>query len=288
MAAAALISGMGTLGVRAQLHRSTSDTSTSLFTFLGELNEIRRNTTFVLLFLANLIFSVSSGMSAAMQIHAATYFWKLPVSAIQAISLSAIFGLILGLPIVQIASRFFEKRTIVFAGLLFFCTAQVVPVLLRLEGAAAASDGNVERLLVIATCLVAIGVTAVIVGVQSMMADATDEHEHRFNSRREGLYFAGLSFSQKASSGLGVFLAGVGMDAIGFPHDLAANHGMLHIPSTTIRDLGLLIGPGTAALSLLGGLLLFGYRLNRQTHLKILDELAARRDDVAGPEGRHK
>lgn len=170
-----------------------------------------------------------------------------------------------------------------FAGLVFFLLAQVVPVLLRLEGASIASDEHTERLLVIATCLVAIGVTAVVVGIQSMMADATDEHEHRFNSRREGLYFAGLSFSQKASSGLGVFLAGLGMDAIGFPHDLGAKHGMLHIPTETVRDLGLLIGPGTAALSLLGGLLLLGYRLNRQAHARILGELALRRNGVATP-----
>ena len=193
--------------------------------------------------------------------------------------------MILGLPIVQLASRFFEKRTIVFAGLVFFITAQVAPVLLRLQGAGIASGDNVERLLAVATCLIAVGVTSVIVGVQSMMADATDEHEHRFNSRREGLYFAGLSFSQKASSGLGVFFAGLGMDAIGFPHDLAARHGAVQIPLATIRDLGLLIGPGTGVLSLLGGVLLLGYRLDRKTHAKILEDLAGRRSGAAIVEG---
>ena len=285
VASAALIAGFGTLRARAQLRLTGPKSPTNLFTFFAELNEVRRNATFMALFLANLIFNVASGMSAAMQIHAATYFWKLPVSAIQAIAFAAIFGLILGLPIVQLASRVFEKRTIVFAGLLFFITAQVAPVLLRLQGADIASDRNAERLLVVATALIAIGVTSVIVGVQSMMADATDEHEHRFNSRREGLYFAGLSFSQKASSGLGVLFAGLGMDAIGFPHDLAAHHAAVQIPLATIRDLGLLIGPGTGALSLLGGALLLGYRLNRKTHARILEDLAGRRAGAATGQG---
>lgn len=284
-AAGALVAGLGTLGARERLQGAAAPTRPSLTGFLGEVREVLANPTFRTLFLANLLFSVSAGMSAAMQVHAATYFWKLPVSAIQSISLSALAGLILGLPIVLAASRVFEKRTTVLMGVIVFLAAQVAPVVLRLQGAAVAADGAAERLLVIATGVVALGVTAVTVGVQSMMADATDEHEYAFGARREGLYFAGLSFSQKASSGIGVFLAGLGMDAIGFPHDLAGTRGAIRIPLTTIRDLGLLIGPGTAAISLLGGLLLLGYRLDRKAHAGILEGLASRRADLAPVKG---
>src|SRR6202012_3459327 len=52
---------------------------------------------------------------------------------------------------------------------------------------------------------------------QSMMADAADEHEYLFGVRREGLFFAGLSFAYKAASGLGGFFAGVALDLIHFP-----------------------------------------------------------------------
>ncbi len=283
VAVAALAAGGATLGAGLK-HEHRRSHKMSMRRFLGEIDEVRRNSTFMLLFLSSLIFSVSSGMSSAMQIHAATYFWNFPVGALQTIGLSAILGLLVGLPIVQVLSPFLEKRTIVLLGLIFFCTAQVVPVLLRMTASPVASAGNAVPLVTFATFLVSVGVTAVIVGVQSMMADAIDEHEYLFRARREGLFFAGFSFSQKASSGLGVFLAGLGMDAIGFPHALANSTHPLAIPHETIQDLGLLIGPGTAGLSILGGILLLGYRLNREVHAQILQGLAQRSRSTTTPQ----
>ena len=58
-----------------------------------------------------------------------------------------------------------------------------------------------------------------------MMADAADEHEFLFGTRREGLYYAGLNFSAKAASGLGALVAGLALDLIAFPTNLAAHGG---------------------------------------------------------------
>jgi GPH family glycoside/pentoside/hexuronide:cation symporter len=109
-----------------------------------------------------------------------------------------------------------------------------------------------------------------------MMADAADEHEAQFGTRREGLYYAGLNFSAKAASGLGALIAGLGLDLIGFPTDLAA-HGMVHIAAPVARDLGLMIGPGVAAIFAVATPILAGYRLDRPAYARIQRILDERR-----------
>ena len=50
-----------------------------------------------------------------------------------------------------------------------------------------------------------------------MLSDTIDHHEMDTGRREEGLYFAAGSFAQKASFGLGSFVAGIGLDVIRFP-----------------------------------------------------------------------
>ena len=51
--------------------------------------------------------------------------------------------------------------------------------------------------------------------VGSMIADVTDEHELRTGKRQEGLLFAASAFLIKASSGIGVLVAGIALDQAG-------------------------------------------------------------------------
>ena len=274
---AALLCGFGTLRVRGRLHQARPTAAVGLGRFAAELGEVRRNPSFMVLFGSCLLFFVAQGMHAALTLHANTYFWKLPTSVIQIIAFAGITGVVLGLPMVGLASRRMEKRGIAVAGLGLICAAQFSPVLLRLLGVIPATLAGAETALVIAAALAGIGTSGAVVGFQSMMADAADEHEYLFHSRREGLYFAGISLSAKASSGLGVFIAGLAMDAIGFPHDLTARGAGAHIPFETVRALGLLYGPGAAVVTGLGVLILLGYRLNQQGHARILEALVERR-----------
>jgi GPH family glycoside/pentoside/hexuronide:cation symporter len=105
-----------------------------------------------------------------------------------------------------------------------------------------------------------------------MMADAADEHEHLFGARREGLYFAGVNFSAKTSSGLGVLIAGVVLDLIGFPHGLAATTHAV-IAQHSVVSLGLIYGPGAGIVSFTAVAILTRYRLDRAKHADILEAL---------------
>jgi GPH family glycoside/pentoside/hexuronide:cation symporter len=114
------------------------------------------------------------------------------------------------------------------------------------------------------------------VAFQSMLADTADEHEWLFGVRREGLFFSGLTLAYKAASGLGGLIAGVALDLIHFPTDLAARGAALAIPDGVIARLGLIAGPLPAAFSALAPLFLLGYHLTRRKHAEIIAELEQR------------
>ena len=126
--------------------------------------------------------------------------------------------------------------------------------------------------------IVGVTVTALVIGFQSMMADAADEHDFLFGARREGIYFAGLSFSVKLTAAAGVLLAGKAADLIGLPSSIAQHGGMhIQIPAETVRNLGLISGPLPAAITLTCMIITWFYGIDRKRHAEIRDALAKRR-----------
>ena len=113
-----------------------------------------------------------------------------------------------------------------------------------------------------------------------MMADAADEHEFLYGVRREGLFFSALTFAVKAASGLGGFIAGISLDLIHFPTAIAQKDlGVVALPSSTLRELGIMSGPFPAAMTLLAPLALFGYSVSKRRHAIILAELVNLRQE---------
>jgi GPH family glycoside/pentoside/hexuronide:cation symporter len=109
----------------------------------------------------------------------------------------------------------------------------------------------------------------------SMMADATDEHDYLFGDRREGLYFSSLTFSGKCALGAGALIAGVSLDLIGFPKDLATSTAV-EIPSSTVLHLGLIYGPAAAVIMFVAAVVLMRYRLNRKEFARLQTQLRNR------------
>ena len=120
-----------------------------------------------------------------------------------------------------------------------------------------------------------------------MMADAADEHEQLFGSRREGLYFAGITFSAKAASGLGLLIGGIALDLIGFPHGAAATTAV--IPAATVVRLGITYGPGAALFTAVSVAVLIGFRLTQGRpcpHSRRPEEPAGKLGRFAGDDPR--
>jgi len=275
--AGAAISSFGTLGARGRLHAAPAGEGPALGRLLAEVVEVFRNPSFRILFLACLILFVALGAAAALTLHANTYFWKLPSQAILVTSLSGTFGVLVGVFIAAFMARTFEKRTTALAGISLIGFCQLIPSLLKVAGLI--PPGGALITLAIATGLGGVGSGMALIGFQSMMADAADEHEHLFGARREGLYFAGISLSAKASSGVGAFIAGIVLDIIGFPHGLVASGAAPHlITAGAVRNLGLLYGPGAAVITAISVATLLRYRRGRADHALIREALILRRD----------
>ncbi|HXU99677.1 MAG TPA: MFS transporter [Caulobacteraceae bacterium] len=269
--ASGLVAGIGTLGARSRLHGPPPPGPGAARRFFAELGEIFRNRSFRVLFASLLLFFVAQGVAGPLTLHANTYFWLISTKQIGDLTLIYTAGLAGGIVLTGLAARKLEKRTLVLTGLTFFILAGLVPAPLRVAGLLA-SPASVMATLTVAVIFLGVGVSFAVIGFQSMMADAADEHEHLFGARREGLYFAGINFSAKTSSGLGVLIAGIVLDLIGFPHGLAgATHA--HLARHTVVSLGLIYGPGAATVSMTAMAILLGYKLDKARHTEILRAL---------------
>ena len=277
MTAFAALATFGTLNARKRLHKGTPSTDHPLRRLLREVIEVFRNRSFLVLFSTILIFFVAQGTAAALNLHGSKFFWRLDTSQILFLAIVFLGGVMAGLPVVWLAANHVEKRVMVIWSLFYVVVSQAGFPIAHILGLIPAGVAVVP-ILAVNYVIAGIAITFLTVGFQSMMADAADEHELRFGARREGLYFAGLSFSAKAASGLGTFIAGMALGIIRFPSDLAAKGGdAAHIAPATIEHLGLIYGIVPGAMTFICVVLSIFYRIDRAAHARIQSELAARR-----------
>jgi len=274
----ALLAAWDTLGSLDRLHKTVPSDAHPLLRLARELPEVFRNRSFVILFITVLIFFVAQGSAAVLVLHASKFFWKLDVPTIQFLSIVGALGLLVGLPIVWLIGPHVEKRTMTLWSLAFICVSQAGMPLLRIWGLLPPNGPMLVTVLAVNNVLVFGAVTVLVVAFQSMMADAADEHELLFGARREGLYFSGTTFSTKAASGLGNFIAGAALDLIHFPVAIANKGGdNLHLATSTVTDLGLVYGVAPAAMTAICILVNSLYRIDRHAHARIQAALAQRR-----------
>jgi len=272
-AVAGLIATLGTLRDRGRLHAASTQSSFSPAQFFGEAGEVLRNRSFRSLFFCCLILFAGLGFGGALTLHANTFFWKLSSQALTTLGLVAPIGWLTGIFVATALARGMEKRNIAMLGLALIGVAQLGPVPLRLAGVIGPEQALAT--LIASTILGGFGGALSTISFQSMMADAADEHELLFAARREGLYFAGITFSAKAASGLGLLIGGIALDLIGFPHGPAATTAL--VPAATVMRLGVTYGPGAAAFTAVSVAVLIGFRLTRGDHARILADLKSRR-----------
>ncbi|MCE3288246.1 MAG: hypothetical protein K0R83_258 [Caulobacter sp.] len=245
--------------------------------FGREMIELARNRSFLVLFGTVLTYFLAYSAHVSLALHASRYFWKLDSLAIQLILLSTTLGPLLGAPISAFALRHIEKRTLSIGAFLAIGLLLIWPPLLQLYGPAPLSPTAAAVLLFVNGLLVGTAIMIGGVGFQSMLADTADEHEWLFGVRREGLFFSGLTLAYKAASGLGGLIAGLALDAIRFPTDLAARGPGYVIPAEVLHKLALISGPLPAAFALIAPLFLLGYHLTRRRHAQIIADLARRK-----------
>jgi GPH family glycoside/pentoside/hexuronide:cation symporter len=106
---------------------------------------------------------------------------------------------------------------------------------------------------------------------ESLVADVVDYDELRTGRNREGLYFGVWKMATKLSRAVGIAVAGLLLEVIGFQEGAAMQ------TEAVARNLGILFGPGVGAFFLLGTLLFAFMPLTDARHRRVQALLLRRR-----------
>ncbi len=259
------------LGVRryaASLPQPDQVPSTMWKRLPGEVAEIFANRSFRLLFISAVVLFTALGLNASLNNHAFVFVWRMKSELIQFIGYAYLVGILLGVTAAPALQKVLEKKVVVVVGF-----GLLIANWLVLQGAMITGVwlplGDAALLPMQVNSFVAgIGTGFVSVAYPSMMADAADEHEHLFGRRREGLYFAGLGFANKAATGLGVMVAGMALDLVQFPKDVGRTVGAVLPHEMQIR-LVMIWGPIAAVIAVAALMIFASYNISRARHAEI-------------------
>ncbi len=247
----------------------------------GELIEVFGNPTFRILFGSMLLFASAAGVHAALQNHNYVFVWKLRPETMQVLSYANLTGILVGIPLTSMLLRRLEKKAVVTIGFGLVVVFWSLLPSLRASGLFTLSGSAALPWLAASTLFAGIGAGLIFIAYPSMMADAADEHEHRFSARREGLFFSGLGFAGKAAGGIGTLVGGFALDLLRFPKEAGRQVDAV-IPEDVLSHLVLAWGPLPAALCVLGGIVFAPYAISRARQEHIAAELKVRRaEDVS-------
>ncbi len=250
--------------------------------FFAEVIQLFRNPSFVPLFIGAILVLVGQGATGALNLHAFRYFWQLPPPLIQLPLLLVPLGMLIGTAAAGPLLKRIEKRDGVIGAVAALSLYQSAAAIIVVTGMV--MPGSIASIALVAFEGLLFGAcgTVCFVCFYSAIADAVDEHDHLFGIRREALYAAALMIGAKAATGIGGFLAGLGLQLIGFstPHD---GGSATTVPAGVATGLGLLWGPCASIVMLLSIVFLKRYRVDRARHAQILIDLAARHQSAAPP-----
>jgi glycoside/pentoside/hexuronide:cation symporter, GPH family len=284
MLVGALISCAGIWRFAASLSRPTLAAEPMLPRLPSEVREVFRNKSFRILFLSMLLFTSAAGLNNALNNHTFVFVWKLPPGTIQLVAYALLAGIMAGIPITPLLLQRMEKKAAMLWGFALVIVPWMILPVSRALGIFAPTGDEALWWMVAITLVVGVGSGVIFIALPSMMADAADEHEYAFGTRREGLYFSGLGFAGKAAGGVGTMVGGFALDLMNFPREAGAQVGA-KIPEDVIGNLILAWGFLPASMAVVGAVIFLPYAITRARHDEITAALKRKRaEDVR--EGR--
>jgi Na+/melibiose symporter-like transporter len=246
---------------------------------INEVSLAFKNRSFLILLTFTVILAGVTGAIGALEIYLHTYFWELLPEDLRWFSF-AVVGAFIAFGLVNSLQQRFDKKTLLLVGLLPLFFNRVVLVSLRFMGVLP-ENGELSLLLIlIADGIIQAGALSVVAIVgTSMFADTMDKQELDTGLRQEGVFSSAMSFTSKATSGLGLLLGGLILEyVLFFPEGMSPENASPDL----IFNLGLIAGialPLTTAFPLY---LVTRYDLTREKFELIQTELHTRREKANG------
>ncbi len=272
MAVMMLISTLGTLSIVPHLTQAADDHPRfSLKRVYTDIYEALKNHSFFALFWGSLLFAVFMGIHVALQMHTKTFFWELSTTAIEYIQYASILGGLLGLGVIGLFHRVFDKRMTLIIGVVTYSVCQTLPIALQLMGLMPADKVLVQWILVVAGVVGYAGIIHAGVSGISMMGDIADEHELKHGRRQEGVYFGSHNFALKCTTAVGNLVGGLTLDLVSFPVNATPGE----VPEQVLFNFGL-VCVVLIVMAVIGIWVFLPYNLSRQRHEEIRSALEAR------------
>ena len=282
MFAAIMVSSIGTLH-RVKYFRPPPKTPwLGVFGTLGQMKQTFSHKGFLALLGFGLLKYTAIGMTSALQIYFGTYLWGLTSAQLAVLVLDALVGASLGLFLAPWLSRKFGKRNAAFGLAVVAVLVGSSPYLLRIFGVFLENGDPllVPTIFAITSLYNMCGFSSAVL-THAMVGDVVEESQLATGRRSEGLFYAANTFMQKATSGIGVFVAGILVSVVGLtpgtdPRDIAPEVplqlAMAYVPALLLLYIG-------------GACFLFFYRIDRQSHEANLEKLRLQnREEVADAE----
>ncbi len=235
---------------------------------------ILHNKPFMVLALIIFVSASGIGFTEAISLYMYTYFWGLSSESLAGLTVTAALGTLVSFAAVPWLCRRYDKKPVAIASAAMVMLVYPTLILLKLTGLLPAEDQGLilAALSLNAAVTVAAAVSLATIFI-SMIADTTDKNELRTGQRQEAIYTSAYTFSFKATSGLGGFLAGITLQLVQFPTGVAA----AEVPEATLNALGITVALAIVGFWSLAILVFRKYSLSRDEHSSILAELAARK-----------
>lgn len=274
-----LLCSFGTLDQLPYLKKVEISNRFDLNGYFKEIGVLLRNPSYLAACLSLLTIFIGLGIIGIVAGYAYIYAFEFSSEQMFWAGMAKLPGVFVALPLLYFLSRFWEKKQIVIYTTVFTAAVVAAPYTLKLFGFFVPNDSPYILFAVFGPLLIGYMVFPVsYIVIDSQLADVADEHELNTGKRREGIIFSVRSFGKKATQGVGGFIAGFGLQFIGFPENAEVGN----VPEGAIDGLLILNGPVYLLLYLVGISFMLMYRIDKQRHAEILKELEVRRGEAAG------
>ncbi|MCP4005791.1 MAG: hypothetical protein GY725_16495 [bacterium] len=273
---AVLVCALGTHRLIHTFKEQPERTPFSLRRFAREFRQAFSNRSYLMLVIGSLFASVAGGFNDVVGLYMNTYFWEFTSAQIATLVSFLFVSVVIAFSTTRPLSERYDKKSMLMSLASFAILFGPTTVILRLLGWFPENGDPILLPIVIAHAVILVSaVVSIGILLSSMIADTVDENELDTGDRQEGIFFSAITFTAKATSGLGGLVAGIALDLIAFPTQAAAGA----VPAEKVFSLGLVVGPGTSVFFLITLVFIARYKITRQRHIEILAELERRAQD---------
>jgi len=245
---------------------------TSRMQFRQALKTTFSNRAFMMLACMYLASWTATCVIAAMLVYYASYYLQVPGQANYFV-LVAQSSSVLSIPLCVWLARVWDKPKAFIAGIGFWCVV--------LTGFLALPQSAVSVAYLIAL-LCGPGIATAAVIPWSMLPDVIEVEQQQSGERREGTYYAFISFFQKLGTGFALWGIGQALGLSGYLTPTTDQQFPVQ-PESALNMIRLIIGPATIVLLLMSLPFAWRYPITRTSHTNTLEQIRRTADPAGQP-----